>query len=113
MTTLEREIREALKDAQLVDDMVRSLIDTIARSVIKAKEEKIRRMINLNEWVRDARKTLGLTMKQVAEDLNVSVAAVSRYENGSRKIPVSYVRYWITKGIKLKWEDINEDSRHS
>ena len=70
-------------------------------------------MFNLNDWVRDARRTLGLTMKEVAEESNISIAAVSRYENGSRKVPVSYVRYWITKGVKLRWEDINEDSRHS
>ena len=70
-------------------------------------------MINPNDWVREARKTLGMMMKEVADELNISISAISRYENGSRKIPVSYVRYWITKGIQLKWEDINEDSRHS
>lgn len=43
------------------------------------------------ETLRDLRNQKGLTLMQVATELNVSVRAVSRYEQGTRQINISQV----------------------
>lgn len=72
---------------------------------MKAQEERLK-MMNLNEWVRDARRKCKMSMKQVAVEYHTSEATISRYEGNKRTIPVSYIRYWVSKGIPFKWEDV-------
>ena len=67
--------------------------------------------MTLNEVLKQARKDSGLTMEQVAEEANVSPASVCRYEKDDRKIPVSYLRYWIGKGIKIDWEGLEFENK--
>lgn len=67
--------------------------------------------MTLNEALRNARKSSGMTLKDVSSETGISISAVHRYENGSRKIPVSYIRYWALKGTKINWEEIDFENK--
>ena len=67
--------------------------------------------MTLNEVLKNARKSSGLTLQQIADDTGVSISAISRYENGSRKIPIEYIRYWALKGTKFNWEEIDLENK--
>ena len=90
----------------MINKMISDLIDRIAKVMIKSQEDSLREMKNLNEWVREARRKCNLTMKQVAAEYHTSEATICRYEGGKRTIPVSYIRYWVDKGIPFNWEDM-------
>ena len=67
--------------------------------------------MTLNEAIRNARKSSGMTLKDVSSETGISISAVHRYETGSRKIPVSYIRYWALKGTKFNWEEIDLENK--
>ena len=50
------------------------------------------------------RKIKGLKQKDVAKELKVSIKTVSNYENGNRKLPITYV----SKLAKLYEVDIKD-----
>jgi transcriptional regulator with XRE-family HTH domain len=67
--------------------------------------------MTINELLKQARKDSGLTMEQVAEEADVSPASVCRYEKDDRKIPIRYLRFWILRGVKINWEDLEIENR--
>ena len=67
--------------------------------------------MTLNEALRNARKSSGMTLKDVSSETGISISAVHRYETGSRKVPVSYIRYWALKGIEIRWEEIDFENK--
>lgn len=50
------------------------------------------------------RKSKNLKQKDVAEELNVSIKTISNYENGNRKLPITYV----SKLAKLYEVDVKD-----
>ena len=70
--------------------------------------------MKLNEWIKTVRKDSGLTMRDVAKETHYTAATICHYERGDRKIPVDYLKYWISKGYNLKLEEIeDEDIGHT
>lgn len=67
--------------------------------------------MRLNEILKDARIKSGMTLKDVSSETGASISTVSKYETGSRKIPVSYVRFWIGRGIKIDWEGLEIENK--
>lgn len=55
--------------------------------------------MKLNEKLRQIRLKAGMSQTQVAREVFLTTAAVCRYERGDRKIPLSYVLYWVDKGM--------------
>ena len=54
--------------------------------------------MTLNEKMKELRLQSGMTMSKVAREAHLSEAAVCRYEKGTRKVPLSYIYYWVKKG---------------
>lgn len=114
-----KEIREAaLQAARELDDEFRKAYDTmLLREILRILNRYINgyviqeKTMKLSEQLKEARKKLGMRLKDVSSETGASISTVSRYESGSRKIPVSYVRFWIGKGIKIDWEGLDLENK--
>ena len=62
--------------------------------------------MTINEWVKKTRQDAGLSIRNVSEESRFTVWAIYRYEDGSRKVPVRYLHYWIEKGYEPDWKEI-------
>ena len=62
--------------------------------------------MTINEWVRKVRKDAGLSLRAVSEESGLAVATIFRYEDGTRKVSLRYLHYWIEKGYEPDWKEI-------
>lgn len=70
--------------------------------------------MTINEWVKKIRQEAALSIRDVSEQSGFSAAAIYRYEDGSRKVSLGYIQYWIERGYEPEWEMIkNENRRYS
>ena len=62
--------------------------------------------------LKDARKNIGMTIKELADAVGVSPAAICRYENGQR-IPKQQIAKRLGEKLGIAWYEIIDDQKAS
>lgn len=63
--------------------------------------------MTLNEMIKLCRLRSMLTVAEAAADSGYSRSAIYKIEEGLRKVPLSYIAYWVQKGL-FDINDINK-----
>lgn len=64
--------------------------------------------MTLNEMIKLCRLRSMLTIAEAAVDSGYSRSAIYKIEEGRRKVPLSYIAYWVQKGLF----DINDVTKY-
>ena len=64
--------------------------------------------MTLNEMIKLCRLRSMLTIAEAAVDSGYSRSAIYKIEEGRRKVPLSYIAYWVQKGLF----DINDITKY-
>ena len=64
--------------------------------------------MTLNEMVKLCRLRSMLTIAEAAVDSGYSRSAIYKIEEGQRKVPLSYIAYWVGRGLF----DINDVTKY-